>query len=434
MLCISLIIPKSKKQKHKLTSSRGLEMKRLITLSMIATLSCAEGWSEQISELTQDAKELWSEQTTAILSQDNKENNQTKSYKELRKEHFDTIWEDVIKNLESGLIIHQQMQVAPNYTLFGEDKKSLRKKFDMVLDQIINLLLDDNLLNYRKKIRQAHTDISTMQKEILKYRERKIVAPTESHLKTTKAQFDEKIKESKDRIASQKENIINTKLAMSQNFRDLGITLSLEQIDVLLARVDGDDIIQMTLVMDVLKQITQQLLGIMQESNEELHQAKKYYGMHMVLLDLVVYIQDNFISHIEMDYIPQIDKIISHTKEMLVKTSKKISQEQNLNRRNIYYQNYESQHLTLKTAIIYRQNLVDELTQVKKAKNVSRKNLELSKNTYETVALSSDLFKIIAGSQEMMQAVMKLQIPAIIPFENIQMKQKYEELTKKIQK
>jgi len=401
---------------------------------MVVTLSCAEGWSKQISELTQDAKELWSEQATTILSSNNKEDNGTKKYKELRKEHFDAIWEDVIEDLEHGLTLSERMRVAPNYTLFGEDKKSLRKKFDRVLEQIINLLLDDNLLNYRKKIREAHADISMRQKEILKFRERKIVAPVESHLKTTKAQFDTKIKESKDRIASQKENIINIKLAMSQNFKDLGITLTLEQIDVLLARVDGDDIIQMTLVMDVLKQITQQLVGIMQESNEELNQAKKYYGMHMVLLELVVYIQDNFISHIEIDYIPQIDSIISHTKEILAKTSTNISQEKNLKRRNIYYQNYESQQLTLKTAIMYRKNLIDELTQVKKAKNVSRKNLELSKNTYETVTLSSDLFKIITGSQEMMQAVMKLQIPAIIPFENIQMKQEYEELTKKIQK
>jgi hypothetical protein len=118
---------------------------------------------------------------------------------------------------------------------------------------------------------------------------------------------------------------------------------------------------------------------------------------------------------------------------MLAKTNQKISSEENMQRRNIYYQNYQSQQLTLKTAILYRQNLLNELQQVREARAVSRKNLELSKNTYETVTLSSDLFKIIASSQEMMKEVMKLQIPTIIPFENSQMKEKYQELTKKLQ-
>jgi hypothetical protein len=283
-------------------------------------------------------------------------------------------------------------------------------------------------------IHQSEEKIATLEKDILKYRERKIVAPTQSHLKTTKSEYDQKIKDAREAIEGYRTGIIETKMAMSQNFKELGINLTPAQIDVLLARVDGDDIIQMTLVMDVLKQITSQLLGIMQESNEELTQAKKYYGMHMVLLELVVYIQERFISKIENEYIPRIDQITAHTQEMLAKTSNKISNEENLQRRNIYYQNYESQQLTLKTAVLYRQNLEDELEQVREAKAVSQKNLDLSKNTYQTVTLSSDLFKIISSSQDMMKEVMKLQIPPIIPFENIQIKEKYQELTDQIRK
>jgi len=260
------------------------------------------------------------------------------------------------------------------------------------------------------------------------------VAPIESRIKTTKADYEKKIDEARETIAREKAAIIQTKMAMSQNFKELGIHLTPKQIDVLLARIDGDDIIRMTLVMDVLKQITSQLLGIMQESNEELTHAKKYYGMHMVLLELVVYIQDKLINKIADHYLPKIDQIIDHTKEMLAKTSQKISSEENLQRRNIYYQNYQSQQLTLKTALLYRQNLISELQQVKEARAVSRKNLELAKNTYETVTLSSDLFKIIASSQEMMKEVMKLQIPTIIPFENNQMKEKYQELTERLRK
>ena len=444
------IIRRSRKLRpQKQSSSFGrLPMKRLIVLSFVCTLSLHADWSDTLSGYTDEAKviwenrgktlgeakAIWEEQTKTLLPHEVKDENATARNQRLRKEHFDTIWEDVIEDLETGLAINQKIQKAPSSSIFREDKVSLRKEFDDVLDDIIKLLLDDNLLNYRKSIRESEALIVSSQKDILRYREKKIVAPMESRIKTIKAQYAQKIEDAQTTIAAQKASIINTKLAMSQNFKELGIDLAPEQIDVLLSRVDGDDIIQMTLVMDVLKQITTQLLGIMQESGEELTQAKKYYGMHMVLLELVVYIQEKFIHKITNSYLPQIDQIINHTKKMLLKTNQKISSEEKLQRRNIYYQNYQSQQLTLKTAILYRQNLINELEQVEEAKIVSLKNLDLSKNTYETVTLSSDLFKIIASSQEMMKEVMKLQIPTIIPFENIQMKEKYQELTEMIQK
>ena len=428
-------MPKSRRHKTEPQSSRNL--KRITAGTIITLFMCTyplqADWRDTLTGLTNDARSVWEEQTKAILQKDTEEENLTDRNRRLHQEHFNAIWEDVIERLEKGLEINREMEKAPNRAIFGADKISLKKDFDSVLDDIINLLLDDNLLNYRQTIRESEEAIVSAEEDILRYREKKIVAPSLSRIKTTKSDYEKKIDEAKEEIAKEKAAILQTKMAMSQNFKELGINLSPGQIDVLLSRIDGDDIIRMTLVMDVLKQITSQLLGIMQESNEELSHAKKYYGMHMVLLELVVYIQDQLIDKISKHYLPKIDRIIGHTREMLAKTNQKISNEENLQRRNIYYQNLQSQQLTLKTALLYRQNLLNELQQVREARAVSLKNLELSRNTYETVTLSSDLFKVISSSQEMMKEVMRLQIPTIIPFENSQMKEKYQELTEKLQ-
>ena len=350
----------------------------------------------------------------------------------LHQEHFNNIWEDVIDNLEDGLEITKEIEKAPNSAIFVADKKSLRKDFDSVLDDITMLILDDNLLNYRESIREDREHISSLKSDILEYREKKITAPISSHIRTTKSEYQKKIANIEDEIKIYKQKIEQTKVLVSNNFKTIGVNLSAKQIDVLLSRVDGDDIIAMTLMMDVLKQITTQLLGIMQESGEELTHAKKYYGMNMVLLELVVYVQNNLITKIEKKYIPKIDTILSNTKRILEKTSKKISSETNLQRKSIYYQNYQAQKLTFKVATLYKKNLKDELKQVREARGVSIKNLDVSKNTFETVSLSSDLYKIISSSQSMMREVMKLQIPTIIPFENIKMRDKFMELTDKI--
>ncbi len=402
-------------------------MKRYILLSLTATLLEAN-WSSDLKSIEDSAKILWQEQSQKLLHKE-VESNSTVSYQEIKKEHFDNIWNSVIDKLQEALEISQKIDKAPSSRFFGEDKESLQREFDGVLDEIIMLLLDDNLINYRKTIRDAKDDIVSLERDILSYREQSVTAPKESHLKTTKSGYTQKIDEAKEKIAQKRETIKETKLSMSQNFALSGLNLTPVQIDVLLSRVDGDDIIAMTLMMDVLKEITSQLLGIMQESGEELEYAKKYYGMHTVLLQLVVYLQQNLIDKIEANYIPKIDTIIEDTKSILAKTDKKISSEDNLQRKSIYYKNFEAQKMTLRVATLYKKNLKDELKQIRKAQVVSRKNFDLSKNTFETVRLSSDLFKVISTSQEMLKEVMKLQIPTIVPFQNIEIQKKFQELT-----
>lgn len=80
---------------------------------------------------------------------------------------------------------------------------------------------------------------------------------------------------------------------LAKSFKEVGVEISDEQLDIILSRVDGDDFIQMYLIADLLKQITGQLLDLMNANNEELSLAKKnYYGMHLVSIQLVVYVQE----------------------------------------------------------------------------------------------------------------------------------------------
>ncbi len=407
-----------------------MNSKKILLLLAAGVVTLSADWSNSLGEFGDKAKVLLLKPDLFDTAGD--ESNHSSDFQTERKEHFDAIWEDVIAKLDKGLTLSRQIDQAPDSSYFSADKKSLRKELNSVMDDIIALVLDNQTINYRKSIREANEEIDRLKKDILEYREKKISAPLESTLGTTKTGYDEKIAGAKEQIAALESSVVRNRELMSRNFRELGIDLSAQQIDTLLSRVDGDDIISMTLMMDVLKQITVQLMGIMKESGEELAQARKYYGMHMVLLDLVVYVQQSLIDKIELGYIPRIDRILADTQNMLDATSRSISNEEDLSRRSVYYKNYEAQKLTYKVATLYKKDLLAELDQIKKAREVSQKNLDLSKNTYKTVSLSSDLIRVISTSQKMIGEVMKLQVPEIVPFENIQMRDKFEELTLKI--
>ncbi len=405
-------------------------MKRLsLTVLMLGSTLHAD-WSDTLLKKSSALYDETREKTIQIY----KDTLQSKplNHEEMRKQRLNNAWDGVVDQLKEGTEYIDELKQAPDSAWIGKDKKDIREDLNALFDQIVKGLVGSDLMAYKEQMADLKAKIAENNENILSYREKRIGAPESSTLYTTKSEYDKKIAEAKaeNKILQNKMRIIKKQLR--QNFSDIGVKLSDAQVDVLLTRVDGDDIIQISLMMDTLKYITQQILHLMQESKEELTQAKRYYGMHEVLLELVVYIQQKYIDKVNNVYLPKIDKIIDDSKNMMVLTQRLRANEEDAKRSAVYAHNLEAQALTLKVAQQYREDLVRSRDRMIEAQKVARANLMLSKNTYETVSLSADLYDLISESQQMFAEVSKIQVPQIVPFQNLQIQQKYQELTNQL--
>jgi len=349
-----------------------------------------------------------------------------------KEERMNKVWDNVYDDLEEGAKNIDKLNNAPESTWIGTDKKDVQKDINKLFEMIVNGLIEDDLLIYKTKMAKLKKEISNNKSDILKYREKRVGAPKSSSIYTTKSGFDTKIEETKNENVILENEIRIIKENLKKNFQEIGVNLSSEQIDVLLTRVDGDDIIQISLVMETLKHVTNQILELMKASKEELTQAKKYYGMHQVLLELVVYIQQKYIDKCNAVYLPKIDTMIVESASMMDNTKRLRDREEDTRRRSIYNNNLDAQMLTNKAATLYRKDIAASRNNMIEAQKISKENLKLSKNTYATVMLSADLFDLINESQSMFEEVSKIQVPNLVPFENIQLEQKYKELTEKL--
>jgi len=356
------------------------------------------------------------------------------SKEESKEEHMNTLWDELLPDLEKGLEYTDKLEKAPDSSWIGSDKKDIQEDLDKVFNRIIDTLIEDDFLSYKKGINSLRQDIAANKNTIAFYREKKISAPVQSKIKTTKSEYAEKIEALQEENKNNEIRIGQIKQKLIQQFSDIGVNLTPEQINVLLTRVDGDDIIQMALMMDVLKHITQQIMVLMKENNEDLTYAKKYYGLHLVTLELVVYIQQKYIDKVDNLYIPKIDNIMFEAKKMVAETKRLAASEASERRRSIYEKNVQAQELTAHVAELYRQDLITSKVSMINAQKITKKNLQLARNTYKTVVLSADLYELISESQHMFSEVSKIQVPNIVPFENMQIQKKYYELTKLIEK
>ncbi|MBF0587533.1 MAG: hypothetical protein HQL53_00245 [Magnetococcales bacterium] len=346
--------------------------------------------------------------------------------------HFQEVWNSSLGKLEQALEQFDKIESAPESSWFGTDKKSARTDFEEILNDLIQILDDERIGSLRQEIHQRESRIKELQDDIRRYKEQKIAAPVSHMVETTRGQYEQKIKQSRQAITEERHEINGIKRRMLVALEQIGVHLTKDQLSVLLARVDSNDIIQMSAVFNVLKDMTSQLMQLTADSGEDLTAARRYYGMHLMLLETVVFMQTKYMDQIATIYIPGIDRIGDETRKLNADTRRQLHAETDANRKRLYQQNLHSQKVTLKATKLYLNNLKSQRNKVDKARQQAMKNRALARNTYRTVRISAEFLTLFKASQESFKAIINLQVPEIVPFENLEVQKKYEELSSRL--
>ena len=354
------------------------------------------------------------------------------SVKALRERHFKEAWNRSLDDIAEAAKVAQQVRTLPESAWLGRDKKDAREDLHTLFERIVEALVGQSLREEQAKLADIKRRISENNEKIAHYKEAKIGAPLKSVVYTTKSEYDAKIAALQEENKALQRDIDYVKKRFADYFAQAGISLSPEQVDVLLTRVDGEDLIRLTSVMDTLGYITRQLGELMKESGESLEQAKRYYAMHEVLLELALYLQRHYVERCDEVYLTKLFDIEKRTEETIEKTLSLIKEEEEPARREVYERNLEALRLTLETAKRYEVDLIRSRDAVKKAMQTTLKNLRAAQNTYETVMLSSELYDLISQNRTLFKKIGQIQLPDIIPFDNLQIKKRYNEITRKL--
>jgi hypothetical protein len=406
---------------------------RLFPVSLLLFSTLHASWDFDIFAKGSELYDETREKTIQIYNDTLKTlNTQPEDQAVRRVKYQEEAWERVSDALREGTIYINERESLPQSSWMGRDKEDVQEDINALFEKIIRGLVGGALKEDQREIEALKARIKEADEKIARMHEARIGAPDESRIHTTKSEYDEKIKGTLVQKKIWEHRIEVIKQHLQKRFADIGVMLTPAQVDVLLTRVDGKDIIRMTMVMDILNYITQQIETLMKKSRESLEQAKRYYGMHQVLLELVIYIQQQYIDKCNQEYIPKVHRLMTQAKALLEKTRRLKAEEEDVARAHLYEKNIEALQWTLKVAKVYEADLIASRDKVQEAQQVAKANLKLSENTYRTVSLSSDLYALISQSQEVFLEVSRIQVPDIVPFQNLQIKRTYQEITQKL--
>jgi hypothetical protein len=340
---------------------------------------------------------------------------------------FSRVWSEMLPTLDQGLSLAEELDELPERSWFGPDRVSKQGEIDELLDQAVAILSISPLQGYRERIRALEEKIAEAQEEIAAYRTRRVAAPKDSLWKTTVEEYDAEIASRQEQIQAYRQELEAIRGQFASDLREIGLDLSDQQLEFLLSTVVGDNLVDMGVAFDNVKSITGELQALMEQSGEELPSARRYYGMYVVLLQVLDRMHGRLLEDIEQAYLPQIDAITGKT-EQLTAVARRLQRQPGASR-EILDSNLQALELTRRAAGLYREYLVQQSREVSQSRQRLQRDISTAWNTYETVKVSGDLVSLIRTSGRMLGELFNRQVPELRPFANLEMQREFQKLT-----
>ncbi len=343
---------------------------------------------------------------------------------------FPEVWEQMLPRLEEALQLTDEQPQLPESAWIGRDRQDAAAEVDQLLDEAIEILGISGAAEFRQQIRALEQRIAELRQEIATNRQLRVTAPREALLQTTREGYDKEIEAAQQEIRELEVQLMQLRRRFAARLRESGLEVSELQLEFLLSTVVGDDIVRIGVAFENIKQITGQLEKLVEQSQEELAAARRYYGMYTVLLRVLDQMYLHLGQEIDGRYLPEIDRISERTEQLAVETRGLL--ESMPDREPALRQNQEAQQLTLRAAGLYHQYLQQQREEVLQAKARLEQEIRIARNTYETVKVSGELVSLVRTSHNLLETLKRMQVPKLRGFENLEMKREFERLTRQL--
>ena len=252
-------------------------------------------------------------------------------------------------------------------------------------------------------------------------------------LTETQGSIDTKSAALRDEIHVREANILRMKQEIAKALSEAGVSLSQDQLDLLLDSVLGGDLLKLVTAFEVAKIADQRLGTLVEQSGEDLKSARRYFAMHAALFALLVHAQELLISRIDSIYLARLDGIVKGIGTTRSQTRELIEMQTRRDQRRALDANLKSQDISEKVAVFYREYLLSERRMLAEAREKTLFDLRIADNTYETVEASFQLRSLMDEARTSFEALQRLEAPGLDQiFRNENMKREFENLTQKL--
>lgn len=344
--------------------------------------------------------------------------------------YYKSISENIKAEFENAREVYISIDKASKRSLF-RSKDSFDEDLHSIFDNILSVLSDNRLEEFRDNIDISKDSIDNLYIEINQYQEEQKTAPKESYFSITIDEYNQKIRDLEEEVELYEKDIQENKQRIRNYLFVLGIRVNNNKMDMLLLRADKEDIIKMALIMNMLKKEAKAIKKEIYSSSLTIEDSKKYYDISRILFKFIIYEQYIFNKKLD-DYIEFLDNNIEDNEIVYERSIKLMKLEKNRLRVRIYLKNIKILKTFKEASLRYKSDLLKQKKRLRQIKYISLRNLKVLQNSYDVSSHSSEAIKPNIDIEKEFEKIIKRYVIIVEKFKSSAVKRKYIELTSQI--
>ncbi len=222
------------------------------------------------------------------------------------------LWNEVHGDLAEAA--RRQSQNLPEVSASGASQGANRKEIDELLRRILVSLEVSGIARGRKEYAALEEEVSSKRADIIRLREKMVVAPEQ--VEGVDRLWSSTVRDYQEQIAALEQEIGSLQVRQNEILNSIqgellkrsGVKLSADQVYSLVVLVTGESFITLHSVVYNTRQLFDLLEQLARENMEDIGSVRRYYGMYLVLLQVLELAHDQEIARIEGEYLPRLEE------------------------------------------------------------------------------------------------------------------------------
>lgn len=319
-----------------------------------------------------------------------------------------------------------ERKTVPDDAFLGRDKGDVDKEITQSLNALASILNSSESVRHWQDMRARQRELAAKRNEIDRLTQDAELNPSK------RAEVQEKIEAARKAVDGLKERASASMRLADEALRKAGVDLNPSQLDALAATVVGDDIVDLVTRVTNLGTILERLRASVEKGTGGAEAQRRYYAAVVVVHKIAVDTQKRYLSKIESHYLPFVETVIASAAKASDEALSLKRGETNPDRLKVLDANLKAQKITGETARLYKQQLEGQRNYARSALFDLERTLSVAINTRDTVTISLDLLATMDASQNLFRVIQTLRLPAIQPFDSVEVERAFERLTQQM--
>jgi len=348
----------------------------------------------------------------------------------------DTLWKDTVRDIDRALSLEEEKATLPKSKWFARDQISAERDLRKILDEVLEVLEISGLTEKRDEYQKLGRRIQARQKEIRELRELSLSAPEDvsavAFYRKSRQDYLDAIDAAEEDIDALEDRRDKVRAELVEEFKGIGLDIDEEQVGVYLGTVSGQDMITLSAIFDNIRLLNVQLEELMKQSPGDTEAARRYYGMHMVLMRALLQAHEMTLNRLDNRYLKGLDSLEKENRD-LTRETKQLLRYASPEEKPMLSTNLRTQQATSEAIKLYRDHLRTVRDNVYEGKKKLDRRYEVALNTFLTIRISSQLIREMESAIQDLGALRSMQMPELVPIQDEAIREKFLDLGNRLQ-